>query len=112
MLKQMMMTLVMKYHSRRIYVSRNNYNVMDSRDGGMKVKARQRDVYYFIKHFIAAYKASPTYKEICAGCRIKSKSHAYSLVSHLIDEGYIEKDKDVNLNRQLKLTKKRYRIMV
>lgn len=85
---------------------------MDSRDGGMKVKARQRDVYYFIKHFIAAYKTSPTYKEICAGCRIKSKSHAYSLVSHLINEGYIEKDKDVNLNRQLKLTKKRYRIMV
>ena len=78
----------------------------------MKVKARQRDVYYFIKHFIAAYKASPTYKEICRGCRIKSKSHAYDLVSHLINEGYIEKNKSVNYNRQLKLTKKRYRIMM
>ena len=78
----------------------------------MKVKARQRDVYYFIKHFIAAYKISPTYQEICAGCRIKSKSHTYNLVSHLIDSGYIVKSKDENKNRQLKLTKKRYRIMV
>tara|TARA_R100000700_G_scaffold30556_1_gene37553 strand:- start:2840 stop:3076 length:237 start_codon:yes stop_codon:yes gene_type:complete len=78
----------------------------------MKVKARQRDVYYFIKHYIAAYKTSPTYKEICAGCRIKSKSHAYNLVSHLVDEGYIEKIKGVHMVRQLKLTKKRYRIMM
>tara|TARA_Y100000004_G_scaffold179000_1_gene222161 strand:+ start:506 stop:742 length:237 start_codon:yes stop_codon:yes gene_type:complete len=78
----------------------------------MKVKARQRDVYYFIKHFIAAYKISPTYQEICTGCRIKSKSHTYNLVSHLIDSGYIVKSKDENKNRQLKLTKKRYRIMV
>mgnify|MGYP003124014200 FL=1 len=76
----------------------------------MKVRARQRDVYYFIKHFIAAYKDSPTYKEICGGCRIKS--HAYSLVDHLIEQGYLEKTKDTNLNRQLKLTKKRYRIMM
>ena len=78
----------------------------------MKVKARQRDVYYFIKHYIAAYKTSPTYKEICAGCRIKSKSHAYNLVSHLVDEGYIEKIKGVHMVRQLKLTKKRYRIIM
>jgi len=78
----------------------------------MKIKARQRDVYYFIKHFIAAYKTSPTYKEICGGCRIKSKSHAYDLVSHLINEGYIEKNKELNTSRQLKLTKKRYRIMM
>ena len=78
----------------------------------MKIKARQRDVYYFIKHFISAYKTSPTYKEICAGCRIKSKSHAYNLVSHLVDEGYIEKIKGVHMVRQLKLTKKRYRIMM
>lgn len=78
----------------------------------MKVKARQRDVYYFIKHFMSAYGASPTYQEICKGCRIKSKSHAYGLVSHLIDEGYLEKKRDINTNRQLKLTKKRYRIMM
>ena len=78
----------------------------------MKVKARQRDVYYFIKHFIAAYKTSPTYKEICAGCRIKSKNHAFDLVSHLISEGYLEKIKSENMIRQLKLTKKRYRIMM
>jgi len=78
----------------------------------MKVKARQRDVYYFIKHFIGAYKASPTYQEICKGCRIKSKSHAYNLVSHLISEGYVEKVKNVHMVRQLKLTKKRYRIMM
>tara|TARA_R100001510_G_scaffold46047_1_gene42881 strand:+ start:207 stop:464 length:258 start_codon:yes stop_codon:yes gene_type:complete len=85
---------------------------VDSRNDCMKVKARQRDVYYFIKHYIAAYKTSPTYKEICAGCRIKSKSHAYNLVSHLVDEGYIEKIKGVHMVRQLKLTKKRYRIMM
>ena len=78
----------------------------------MKVKARQRDVYYFIKHFIRAYKTSPTYQEICKGCRIKSKSHAYNLVLHLISEGYIEKVKNVHMVRQLKLTKKRYRIMM
>jgi SOS-response transcriptional repressor LexA len=78
----------------------------------MKVKARQRDVYYFIKHFIAAYKAAPTYKEICNGCRIKSKSHSFDLVKHLIAEGYLEKNKNVNTNRQLKLTKKRYRIIM
>ena len=78
----------------------------------MIVRARQRDVYYFIKHFIAAYKASPTYKEICGGCRIKSKSHAYGLVSHLIEEGYIEKYRDINSNRQLILTKKRYSIIM
>ena len=99
-------------HSRRSNVNRNSYIDVVSRDGGMKVKARQRDVYYFIKHFIAAYKTSPTYKEICSGCRIKSKSHAYGLVKHLIEEGYLEKNKDVNLNRQIKLTKKRYRIMM
>ena len=78
----------------------------------MKIKARQRDVYYFIKHFISAYKTSPTYKEICVGCRIKSKSHVYNLVSHLIEQGYLEKIKNVNFARQLKLTKKRYRIMM
>ncbi len=76
----------------------------------IKVKARQSDVYYFIKHYIAEYKNSPTYKEICTGCLIKSKSHAFSLVKHLIDRGYLKKTKEVNLNRQLDLTKKRYRL--
>ncbi len=85
---------------------------MVSRNVGMKIKARQRDVYYYIKHFIAAYKVSPTYQDICNGCRIKSKSHAYGLVKHLIEQGYIEKAKEQNHNRQLKLTNKRYRIMM
>lgn len=78
----------------------------------MKIIARQRDVYYYVKHFIAAYKVSPTYQDICRGCRIKSKSHAYGIVKHLIDEGYLEKRKETNQNRQLSLTKKRYRIMM
>ena len=77
----------------------------------IKVKVRQSDVYYFIKHYIAEYKKSPTYKEICTGCLIKSKSHAYGLVDHLIEQSYLEKTKDTNLNRQLKLTKKRYRLV-
>lgn len=76
----------------------------------IKVKARQSDVYYFIKHYINEYKKSPTYKEICTGCLIRSKSHVYGLVKHLIDRGYLEKTKETNLNRQLALTKKRYRL--
>lgn len=76
----------------------------------MKEMARQRDVYYYIKHFISAYKASPTYQEICNGCRIKSKSHAYKVVNHLIDNGYVTKKNPTNYNRSIVLTKKRYKV--
>ena len=71
---------------------------------------KNRDVYFYIRHFIKTYKASPTYGEICRGCGIKSKSHVYKIVNYLIENNYIEKNGVDNVSRRLALTKKRYRI--
>jgi len=76
----------------------------------MKEMARQRDVYYYVRHFIIAHGIGPTYNEICEGCRIKSKSHAYKIVSYLIELGYLSKVNPLNHNRSLQCTKKRYKI--
>lgn len=70
---------------------------------------RQYDVLNFITNYIASFGFSPTYKEICLGCKIKSKSHAYYIVKHLIDIGQLEKSGKRNRNRIIALPQKKDR---
>ena len=62
---------------------------------------QQKKVLHFISSYIRSYGFSPTYKEICAGCDIKSKSHTFSIVESLIDQGFLKKKKKRNTKRRL-----------
>lgn len=67
---------------------------------------RQYDVLNFITNFITSFGFAPTYKEICIGCKIKSRSHAYRIVKHLINLGKLEKLGKRNRNRIIALPQK------
>lgn len=67
---------------------------------------RQDEVLNFITTYIISFGCGPTYKEICVACRIKSRSHAYKIVNHLIKFGHLEKSGKPNLNRTIVIPKK------
>ena len=68
---------------------------------------RQYEVLQFVTSYIASFGISPTYKEICIGCKIRSKSHAYKIIDHLITIGQLEKFGKRNCNRTIILPKRK-----
>ncbi len=57
----------------------------------MKSNEKYQAVYEFIKKYIAENGYSPTVREICANCGIKSTATAYQYINRLNDQGLVTK---------------------
>ncbi len=57
-------------------------------------------VYKFIDKFITKYKFSPNYLRISKGVNVCNR-HAYRLVEDLIKLGYLKKDPDIKIVKEL-----------
>ena len=68
----------------------------------MKRNDRSEEIFDFMQKFIAENGYSPTVREICEACDVKSTATAFTYMNSLVERGLINKAGNINRAVSLK----------